>query len=765
MPRKKITRPRTGKDKRLHPSTHSRSEKVLLSKYTEQAYLNYSMYVILDRALPAIADGLKPVQRRIIYAMSELNLTSRAKYMKSARTVGDVLGKFHPHAGEACYEAMVLMSQPFSFRYPLVDGQGNWGSQDDPKSFAAMRYTEARLSRFAEILLEELNQGTVDWLPNFDGTMEEPHFFPSRLPTVLLNGGSGIAVGMATDLLPHNLSEVVSACIRLLERPRTTVLGLCEHIQGPDFPTQAEIITPKDEIYQIYKTGVGSVRQRAIWEREDDKIVVIALPYQVSGSRIIEQIAGQMSTKKLPMVADVRDESDHENLTRVVIEPRSYRVDFSSLMDHLFATTDLEHSYRVNMNVIGLDGKPRVHNLKGLLGDWLKFREGVIRRRLKHQYDRVVRRLHILDGLIKAFRNLDEVIQIIRHEDNPKKALMKSYRLQEDQAEAILELRLRQLARLAEEEIDKERRNLKDERLHIQKTLKSRALLKRLIKTELLQDAEEFGDQRRSPLVERNVAKALSDLDLIQSEPVSVILSERGWIRGARGHDIDFDKLSYRSGDGYLHHAIGRTNDILLCLDSTGRTYALSAHTLPSARGQGEPVSSQLKPPEGAVFRGVMIGREDDQFLLASDSGYGFIASIGKMNSRQKAGKSILRLTGTEAIPPQRVKDISSDWVALLSSTGRLLIFQVSSLPQMGRGKGIKLMNIPLTKYRSGEEKIIDIAVFQKGDELQVMAGRQHMNLRWSEFKAYVGSRAQRGRVLPRGYRRADRIEVIPKNN
>jgi topoisomerase-4 subunit A len=718
------------------------------------------MFVILDRALPNIADGLKPVQRRIIYAMSELNLSANAKYKKSARTVGDVLGKFHPHGEVACYEAMVLMAQPFSLRYPLVDGQGNWGSQDDPKSFAAMRYTEARLSRFTQALLSELNQGTVDWLVNFDGTMKEPAFLPARLPTILLNGGSGIAVGMATDVLPHNLREVVSACVRLLENPRTGVAGLCEHIRGPDLPTDAEIITPMSEIRQIYSTGIGSIRQRAIWDQEDDNIVVTALPYQVSGEKMMEQLAGQMSAKKLPMVVDVRDESDHENSTRLVIEPRSNRVDLAKLMEHLFATTDLEHSYRINMNMIGLDGRPRVHNLKDILGDWLTFRQGTVRRRLQYRYNRVATRLSVLDGLLKAYINLDAVIRIIRRENKPKQVLMKRYRLKEEQAEAILELKLRQLGRLEEKSIKEEQKDLAREKSYLQKILKSATHLKRLVRDELLADAEQFGDERRSPLVERETAKALSETDLLPSEPVTVVLSEKGWIRGSRSHDIDSESLSYRSGDRYLHDAVGRTNDTLLCIDSTGRTYALAAHTLPSARGQGEPVSSQLKPPDGAVFRGVMIGHEDTQYLLATDAGYGFIANLGEMNSRNKSGKTILRVTDTAVLPPQRVQELEDDWVAVITTTGRLLVFPIAELPRMARGKGVKLMNIPKVKYRAGEEKIADLAVFQEGDQLTVIAGRQHMRLKPRDLEVYIGSRAQRGRVLPRGYKRPERIKV-----
>ena len=738
-------------------------EKVAFSEFTEQAYLNYSMHVILDRALPSLGDGLKPVQRRIIYAMSELSLSANAKYKKSARTIGNVIGMFHPHGETACYEAMVLMAQPFSFRYPLVDGQGNWGSQDDPKSFAAMRYTEARLTQFAKALLSELGQGTVDWVSNFDSTVQEPKYLPARLPAVLLNGGSGIAVGMATDLLPHNLREVASACVRLLENPRTTLAGLCEHIQGPDFPTEAEIVTPLEDIRQIYSSGAGSVRQRAVWDLEDANIIVTALPYQVSGERIIEQLAGQISSKKLPMVADVRDESDHENPIRLVIEPRSTRVDRQQLMDHLFVTTDLEHSYRVNMNVIGLDGRPRVYNLKELLSEWLTFRQETVRRRLQYRYNRVEVRLHLLEGLLKVYLNLDAVIQIIRREDDPKPMLMKQYKLTNEQVEAILELKLRNLAKLEEKKIKEERKVLTKEKADLQRTLKSNVQLKRLVQEELLADAEEYGDLRRSPIVRREAAKALSETDLIPSEPITVVLSEKGWIRSARSHDVDPGKLSYRSGDRYLHHGLGRTNDILLCLDSTGRTYALVAHSLPSARSQGEPVSSQLKPPAGATFRGVMIGQEDTLYLLATDSGYGFVAALGEMNSRNKSGKAVLRGKDVGVLCPQRIRDFEDDWVAVVTTTGRLLIFPLAELPRLAKGKGVKLMNVPSPKYRSGEEKIADLVAFQKGDRLRVWAGRQHMKLKPSDFELYIGNRAQRGRVLPRGYRRPDAIEIDPR--
>ena len=760
MSRKTMTRGKNKKDRHARSIGNPDLEKVSFAKFTEQSYLNYSMYVILDRALPNIADGLKPVQRRIIYAMSELNLRSNTKHKKSARTIGDVLGKFHPHGEVACYEAMVLMSQPFSFRYPLIDGQGNWGSQDDPKSFAAMRYTEARLSKFAGTLLSELGQGTVDWSENFDGTLKEPAFLPSRLPTFLLNGGSGIAVGMATDLLPHNVREVVSACIRLLESPRTSLSGLCEHIQGPDFPTKAEITTPSKEIQEMYSTGIGSIRQRAIWDREDDNIVITALPYQVSGERMMEQMAGQMTAKKLPMVHDVRDESDHENPTRLVIVPRSNRVDQTRLMEHLFATTSLEQSYRLNMNMIGLDGRPRVHNLKEALVDWLTFRRATVRRRLKYRYDQVTGRLHILNGLLKVYAHLEKVIRIIREEEQPKPILMKRYKLKDDQVEAILELKLRQLAKLEEIKIKSEQNELTSEMIDLQKILKSTIRLNRVVQEELLADAEEFGDERSSPLLERDAAKALSETELMPSDPITVVLSEKGWIRGARSHDVDARKLSYRSGDRYLHEVSGRTNDILLCIDSTGRTYGLTAHTLPSARSQGEPISSQLKPPIGAVFRGVMIGGEDTPYLLSTDAGFGFIGRIKDMNSRNKSGKAILTVKNVGVLPPQRIETLEDSLVAVITTTGRLLIFPISELPQLPRGKGVKLLNIAPAKYKIGAEKILDIAVFKMGDQLRITAGRQHMKLKPSDMEGYIGNRAQRGRVLPRGYKHAETVEA-----
>ena len=754
--RKTPTRSKSTPEKILRPI-----ESVAISEFTERSYLNYSMYVVLDRALPSLADGLKPVQRRIVYAMSELGLAASSKYKKSARTVGDVLGKFHPHGDSACYEAMVLMAQPFSFRYPLVDGQGNWGSQDDPKSFAAMRYTEARLSGFAEMLLSELGQGTVEWGLNFDGTLREPRLLPARLPNVLLNGSSGIAVGMATDIPPHNLREVVSACIRLLDNSRTSLDDLREHVKGPDFPTGGEIVTPQAEIRDIYRTGYGSIRQRAVWVDENGDIAITALPYQVSGERVIEQIANQMNAKKLPMVGDIRDESDHENPIRIVIEPRSNRVDRAVLMTHLFATTSLEQTYRVNMNMIGLDGRPKVFDLREALKQWLEFRLETVKRRLSYRLDRVVKRLHILDGLLIAFLNIDEIIKIIRKEDEPKRVLVKRFKLSETQAEAILELKLRHLARLEEIKITGEQQALSREKAELQKILKSRDRLKTVVKKELTADAEEFGDDRRSPLVEREAAQALSESALIPSEPITVVLSKKGWIRAAKGLEVDPRELAYRGDDGYLHSGPGRTNQPLLCLDSTGRVYGLRSHELPSARSLGEPVGKTLKPPPGATFAGVMIGEHSSQFLLASDSGYGFVATLEDLLTRNKSGKAALTVRAGGVLPPQRIFEYEDDWVAAITDTGRLLIFALAELPQLNRGKGVKLINIPAARHKAGDEKLQSVAVFREGDSLRLFAGKQHMRLKPKDIDTFVGTRAQRGRALPRGYKRATGVETI----
>jgi topoisomerase-4 subunit A len=740
-----------------------------MGTFTEKAYLDYSMYVILDRALPALGDGLKPVQRRIIYAMSELGLSAAAKPKKSARTIGDVIGKYHPHGDSACYEAMVHMAQDFSFRYPIVDGQGNWGSTDDPKSFAAMRYTEARLTRYAELLLEELEHGTVDWALNYEGTMEEPLMLPARLPNLLLNGGSGIAVGMATDIPPHNLREVAAACIHLLEDPDATTRALLKHIKGPDLPTGGEIISPRADLIAFYESGVGSFKARAVWEPEEDSghIIITQLPYQVSGSRIQEQIAQQIRDKKLPLVEDVRDESDHENPTRIVIEPRSNRVDQVQLMAHLFATTDLERNYRVNLNVIALDGRPRVMGLKALLGEWLDFRQQTVRRRLQHRLDKVARRLHILDGLLIAYLNLDEVIRIIRREEEPKPVLIKRFKLSDEQAEAILETRLRQLARLEEMKIREEQHGLSEERSKLEALLASKLKLRNLVRDEINADAAEYGDERRTRIVERAAAQAFEETELLANEPVTVVLSTGGWVRSAKGHDIDPRTFSYKSGDAYLAAARGRSTQLAVFIDSTGRTYSLPAHTLPSARGQGEPLSGRLDPPDGARFAGVLIGEPEELWLLASDAGYGFTVRLKELHSRNRAGKALLKLTaGALVLPPVPVplseaQPLADARVALVNSEGRLLVFAVSEVPELPRGKGNKLFAIATKKAISREETLVAMTVLAPGQSLAVFSGERQMTLTASDLKDYGGARAQRGALLPRGWRTVERIAPI----
>ncbi|MCW8873554.1 MAG: DNA topoisomerase IV subunit A, partial [Xanthomonadales bacterium] len=666
-------------------------ERIPLKDYAEKAYLDYSMYVVLDRALPHIGDGLKPVQRRIVYAMSELGLSATSKHKKSARTVGDVIGKFHPHGDSACYEAMVLMAQPFSYRYPLIDGQGNFGSPDDPKSFAAMRYTESRLTAYAKTLLSELGMGTVEWSPNFDGTLQEPAMLPARLPNVLLNGSMGIAVGMSTDIPPHNLREVVSACIRLLEQPKATTAELCEHVRAPDYPTEAEIITPAEELLQMYESGTGSVKMRAVWEQENGEIVITALPHQVSPAKVLEQIAQQMQARKLPMVEDLRDESDHEDPTRLVIVPRSNRVDMEQLMNHLFATTDLERNYRVNLNVIGVNGKPQILGLRALLKEWLGFRMDTVVRRLNHRLDQVVDRLHILEGLLVAYLNIDEVIYIIRHEDKPKPVLMARFKLTGTQAEAILELKLRHLAKLEEMKIRDEQDVLADERSEIETLLGSKARLKTLIKNELLADAEQYGDERRSVLVERDAAQALREEDLVPSEPVTVILSKSGWVRAAKGHDVDASTLNYRAGDEFQHAAYGRSNEQAVFLDSRGRAYSLSAHTLPSARGLGEPLTSRFTLQAGERFLWTLCGNAQQSIVLASSFGYGFVTELGNLHSRMKAGKALLSVpAGAQPVMPALVKAEGDNLVVCATSEGYLLAFPLEEVPELTKGKGNK---------------------------------------------------------------------------
>jgi topoisomerase-4 subunit A len=737
-------------------------EKQPLRVFTEKAYLDYSMYVILDRALPALGDGLKPVQRRIVYAMSELALGAANKHKKSARTVGDVIGKYHPHGDSACYEAMVLMAQSFSYRYPIVDGQGNWGSQDDPKSFAAMRYTESKLTRYADVLLSELAHGTVDWQPNFDGSMEEPQILPSRLPNLLLNGTTGIAVGMATDIPPHNLREVANACIALLEDPDQTTASLMKHVKGPDLPTGAEIISPRADLKEFYEKGVGSFKARAIYEIEEGNVVVTAFPHQVSPTKVQEQIAEQMRAKKLPMVEDIRDESDHENAVRLVIVPRTSKVDMVEVMNHLFATTDLERNYRVNLNIIGLDGRPRVFGLKELLSEWLEFRITTVTRRLQHRLDKVSRRLHILEGMLIAYLNLDEVIRIIRREDEPKPVLMKRFKLSEEQTEEILNTRLRHLAKLEEMKIRDEQKALAEEREKLESILGSKAKLKKLVASEIREDAEKYGDPRRTKIVEREAAQAIDETTLIPNEPVTVVVSTGGFVRSAKGHEIDPLSLSYKSGDEYLAMARGRSLQPAVFLDSTGRSYTLPAHTLPSARGQGEPLSARLNPPDGAKFAGVIMGEPEELWLLASDAGYGFTVRLKELITDRRAGKTVLNVPDNSlALPPAFVPSPDS-LVVVVSSEGKLLAFPVSEVPEMPRGKGNKLYDIPGKKASAREELMTAVAVVPPKASLLLYSGENKpKTLEWSELKGYRGERAQRGSVLPRGWpRKVTRLGV-----
>ncbi|HQY81151.1 MAG TPA: DNA topoisomerase IV subunit A [Thermomonas sp.] len=745
-------------DDSIRPTFHG-FEQIPLREYAERAYLDYSMYVVLDRALPFIGDGLKPVQRRIVYAMSELGLAAAAKPKKSARTVGDVIGKYHPHGDSACYEALVLMAQPFSYRYPLIEGQGNFGSSDDPKSFAAMRYTESKLSPIAEVLLGELGHGTTDWTPNFDGTLEEPTWLPARLPHLLLNGTTGIAVGMATDVPPHNLGEIVSACIRLLDDPDASVRDLCEHVRGPDYPTAAEIITPAGDLLAMYETGTGSVRARGVFVKEAANIVVTELPYQVSPSKIIEQIAAQMRAKKLPWLEDIRDESDHANPTRIVLVPRSNRVDAEQLMGHLFATTDLEKSYRVNMNVIGLDGRPQVKNLKMLLSEWLLFRTDTVTRRLKHRLEKVERRLHLLEGLLVAFLNLDEVIRIIRSEDEPKPALIARFALSVEQADYILDTKLRQLARLEEMKIRGEQDELDSERDRLISTLGSKARLKKLIKDELLADAKKFGDARRSPLVAREAAQALDETELVASEPMTVVLSEKGWVRAAKGHDIDAASLSYRDGDSLLGAVKARSNLQVAFLDSAGRSYSSAVHTLPSARGNGEPLTGRFTPAPGASFQALASGDLDARFVIASSHGYGFVTRFENLTSRNKAGKALLSLSeGGRVLPPAAVADVAADRIVAVTSAGHVLAFALAELPELDKGKGNKIIEIP--KAKRGTERVVAIAVVPPSGKLLVASGARTMTLSFNDLDSYLGARGSRGGLLPRGWQKVDGLAV-----
>jgi len=739
-------------------------EQIPLKIFTENAYLEYSMYVILDRALPHIGDGLKPVQRRIVYAMSELGLRATAKHKKSARTVGDVLGKFHPHGDSACYEAMVLMAQPFSYRYPLVDGQGNWGSSDDPKSFAAMRYTEARLSNYAQVLLNEVNMGAVKWIPNFDGTLDEPEVLPARLPNLLLNGSTGIAVGMATDIPPHNLREVVDALIYLLDHPGAKVLELCQFVKGPDYPTEAEIISSPDSIISMYETGNGSVKMRAVYTVESGDIVITALPHQVSGARVLEQIASQMQAKKLPMVEDLRDESDHESPTRLVIVPRSNRIDKDGLMAHLFATTDLEKNYRVNINLIGLNGKPQVKGLDVILTEWLTFRRDVVTKRLMCRLEKVKERLHILDGLLIAFLNIDEVIAIIRSEDHPKPVLMERFNLTDIQAEAILELKLRHLAKLEEMKIRGEQDELATERDGLEKILASPKEMNKLIRKELKEDAKAYGDDRRSPIVERMEAQAMTVSDITPTEPVTVVLSKNGWIRAAKSHDYDESKVKFKAGDDLLSVVYGKSDQPVVILDSTGRTYSLMAHGLPSARGQGEPITSRLSvPPESTVCDAIM-GEPDELILMASDAGYGFIASLSDLFTKNRNGKVVLSLPeNAQPLRPIKLSGPKDMLLAAITNEGRMLIFPVKDLPSLSKGKGNKIINISPRKAKTREEILSTLFLIPADAQLVVYSGKRHFTLKEGNLAGYIGSRGLRGKKLPRGYQKVDRYEIIEK--
>ncbi|PRD15799.1 DNA topoisomerase IV subunit A [Pantoea coffeiphila] len=736
------------------------AERLALHKFTENAYLNYSMYVIMDRALPYIGDGLKPVQRRIVYAMSELGLSNSAKFKKSARTVGDVLGKYHPHGDSACYEAMVLMAQPFSYRYPLVDGQGNWGAPDDPKSFAAMRYTESRLSKYAEVLLGELGQGTVDYIPNFDGTMQEPKMLPARLPNILLNGTTGIAVGMATDIPPHNLREVAKAAIALIDSPKTTLDELLDIVQGPDYPTEAEIITPRSEIRKIYQSGRGSVRMRAVWKKEDGDVVITALPHQVSGARVLEQIAAQMRNKKLPMVEDLRDESDHENPTRLVIVPRSNRVDLEQVMNHLFATTDLERSYRINLNMIGLDNRPAVKNLLEILSEWLVYRRETVRRRLNYRLEKVLKRLHILAGLLVAFLNIDEVIHIIRSEDEPKPVLMSRFDISETQAEAILELKLRHLAKLEEMKIRGEQDELEKERDHLQGILASERKMNTLLKKELQADSDTYGDDRRSPLREREEAKAISEHELVPSEPVTIVLSQMGWVRSAKGHDIDPAGLSYKAGDSYRAAARGKSNQPVAFIDSTGRSYALDPVTLPSARGQGEPLTGKLTPPPGAIVEQVLMEADEQRLLMASDAGYGFVCTFSDLVSRNRAGKALLSLPENAKVMTPLAIHGDDDLLLAITAAGRMLMFPVGDLPQLSKGKGNKIISIPAAQAASGEDKLAWLLLLTPQSAITLYVGKRKLTLKAEDLQKFRAERGRRGTQLPRGLQRIDRVDV-----
>lgn len=743
--------------------THDGVERLPLHAFTENAYLNYSMYVIMDRALPFIGDGLKPVQRRIVYAMSELGLSNTAKYKKSARTVGDVLGKYHPHGDSACYEAMVLMAQPFSYRYPLVDGQGNWGAPDDPKSFAAMRYTESRLSKYAEILLSELGHGTVDWVPNFDGTLNEPKMLPARLPNILLNGTTGIAVGMATDIPPHNAREVAQALVALLDKPTLNLDDIMAFVPGPDFPTEAEIISSRDDIRKIYQNGRGSVRMRAVWEKEDGNAVITALPHQVSGAKVLEQIASQMRAKKLPMVEDLRDESNHENPTRLVIVPRSNRVDLEQVMTHLFATTDLERSYRVNLNMIGLDNRPAVKGLVEILNEWIAYRRQTVRNRLNHRLEKVLRRLHILDGLLIAYLNIDEVIEIIRTEDEPKAVLMSRFSISDTQAEAILELKLRHLAKLEEMKIRGEQDELAKERDELQAILGSERRLNTLIKKEIQADAKDYGDDRRSPLHEREEAKAMSEHEILPSEPITVVLSDMGWVRSAKGHDIEPTNLNYKAGDGFKGAARGKSNQAAVFLDTTGRSYSVDPLELPSARSQGEPLTGKLTLPPGATIEHVLMAPDEQKYLMASDAGYGFICTFNDLVTKNKTGKALISLPeNAKVLAPIELHNEQEDLLLAITKAGRMLIFPVADLPQLSKGKGNKIINIAGAQAATGDDLLTWLMILPVGASMTLHFGKRKLKFKAEDLQKYRSERGRKGTSLPRGMHNIERIDIEP---
>ncbi len=733
-------------------------ESISLKKYAEESYLNYAMYVILDRALPNIGDGLKPVQRRILYAMSELGLDAGSKYKKSARTVGDVIGKFHPHGDSAAYEAMVLMAQNFSFKYPFVDGQGNWGSQDDPKSFAAMRYTESKLTKFANLLIDELKSGTVDWQPNFDGSLLEPVIFPAKLPSILLNGTSGIAVGMATDIPSHNINEIIDATVFLLDNPRSELGDLLEIIKGPDFSNNASIIASEEELLEIYSTGRGGFKIQAQWAQEKNDIIINALPYQASGSKILEQIADQMLKKKIPMVVDLADEGDHEEPVRLVITLKSNRVNAEDVMNHLFASTDLQKNYRANMNLISLAGGPRVFDLLSLLKEWITFRKNTVIRRLEHRLDQVNDRLHILEGLLAVYLNIDEVIKIIRESDEPKKEIIREFKLTDIQANAILEIKLRQLAKLEQIKLEDERSKLSDEQKEIETILSSKARLKTLIKKELLEIKENFGEERKSPIKSASNAKVFSEEETLVTEPITVVLSEAGWIRSGKGHEIDPSSLSYRGEDKLQDYARGKSNQTAVFIDSSGKVFSIPSHSLPSARGMGEPISGRVNAESGVNFISALIGEPDDKFIFTNTAGYGYISEFSNTISNKKTGKAFMKIPeGASLIKSQKLRE-DHQYIAAVSSIGKLLIFRLDELPILPKGKGNKIINIPTAKFKSKEERMLDIQLLAEDSNLVVHYGTKTRSLPFKDWQHYISSRAKRGNILAGHLKRVESI-------